>query len=65
MSIEQIAKQHDAAIIVDKDGDVAIQRRLYDKHGVKVVRYAPFPGCYHAPTWWATLSDDQIVNAVC
>lgn len=65
MTIEEIASANDASIHTDRDGDVAILRRLYDDDGIQQVRYAPSP-CDHLPLCeWEAMTADEAAARVC
>lgn len=65
MKIDHIAELHDAAIISDRDGHIAILRRHYDDAGVPQVRHAPDP-CDHLPeSEWEGMTPEQAASRVC
>jgi len=65
MNINEIADAKGAAIIIDRDGDIALLRRLYDADGVCEVRYAPDP-CDHLPiAKWLSMTAGEVAQKVC
>lgn len=64
MNTDQIAKAHDAVVLVDKDGDVAIQQRRYDE-GVIQIRFRPDPCDYLPVERWNSMTEAEIAAAIC
>ncbi len=66
MQIEEIAKEFNAAVIHDRNGEdlVAIQRRIYDADGLQEVRYYPDPCDFHPHESWESAAADQLAKMV-
>ncbi len=63
--ITAIAAQHNAAIITDRDGDIALLARLTGTDGLPVVRHRPDPCDFRAVSFWETATAEQAAAAVC
>ena len=63
--ITAIATQHDAAILTDRDGDIAILARLTGADGLPVVRHRPDPVDFRPVSFWETATAEQVAAAVC
>jgi len=65
MTIQEIATTHDAAIITDAAGDIALLRRIRDDDGIQQVRFAPDP-CDHLPqSQWEAMTPEEAARRVC
>lgn len=65
MKIEEIAELHDAAILTDRDGDIALLARHYNDEGIQEVRYAPDPCDYLPEKRWEAMAPDQVAARIC
>jgi hypothetical protein len=63
--ITALAAQHNAAIITDRDGDVALLARLTGTDGLPVVRHRPDHCNFHSVSFWETATAEQAAAAVC
>jgi hypothetical protein len=63
--ITAIATQHDAAILTDRDGDIAILARLTGTDGLPVVRHRPDPCDFLPVARWESMTPGQAAAAVC
>lgn len=65
MNIEEIAKLHNAAIITDRDGDIALLARIYNDEGIQVVRHAPDPCDFLPEARWEAMTSEQVASRIC
>lgn len=64
--VSNFAAAKNAAVITDKDGDIAVQGRHYSADGRKVVRHAPDRCHFHPPTkWQAALDAGTAADLIC
>ena len=63
--ITAIAAANNAAIIVDRDGDIALLSRLTGTDGLPVVRHRPDNCDFRAASFWETATAEQAAEAVC
>lgn len=64
-TVAGIAERHDAAILADADGDVAIQRRIYDADGILVVRFRPDNCDFFPIAGWESMTEEEVSRAIC
>jgi len=65
MTIQELATIHDATIITDRVGDIALLRRHYDDDGVRQLRHVPDP-CDHLPeSEWEAMTPEQAATRSC
>jgi hypothetical protein len=62
--LSEFAVTHNAVIMTDVVGDVALQQRHTDGEGVGQVRCAPDPCDYKSLGWWLTATPEQRVFAL-
>lgn len=48
-----IARNQNAYVLTDKDGDIAIQFHIYNEDDTEIVRHQPDPGNFRPLAWWA------------
>jgi hypothetical protein len=63
--ITAIAAAHNAAILTDRDGDVALLSRLTGTDGRQIVRYRPDPCDFLPVARWESMTAEQAAAAVC
>jgi hypothetical protein len=63
--ITAIAAANNAAILTDRDGDIAILARLTGADGLPVVRHRPDPCDFLPVARWESMTAEQAAEAVC
>jgi hypothetical protein len=63
--ITAIAATNNAAVIIDRDGDVALLARHYDEDGHQVARHRPDPCDFLPVARWESMTAEQVAAAVC
>lgn len=64
-TIKSLALAHNASIITDRDGNIALLSRIYDAEGLSVVRHRPDPCEFHPVAEWLEMTPEQVAVAVC
>lgn len=65
MDIYRFAKENNASVIKDRDGDIALLRRMWTDDGREIVRHSPDPVDFKSLAWWIGATDEQRREAIC
>lgn len=63
--LQHIADSNDASILIDEQGDIAVQRRHYDQDGIQVPVHRPDPCDFLPESRWLEMSVEHASRRVC